>query len=106
MDQPTGGKWLIYDTKRYMDHQLQNQKTPADFLSLVMIFDTLVVHGTTPNPLFKREIRVQRHLRLDARIVAKQMLSKEYLLASTLLPIHDIQDWTSHIPHPNPQPQK
>ena len=29
VDQHTGGKWLIHDTKRHKDNQLQNLKLPC-----------------------------------------------------------------------------
>ena len=34
MDQHAGGKWLIHDTKRRKDNQLQSLKLPLVFISL------------------------------------------------------------------------
>ena len=35
MDQHAGGKWLIHDTKRRKDNQLQSLKSPAEYPSCV-----------------------------------------------------------------------
>ena len=42
VDQHAGGKWLIHDTKRRKDNQLQSLKLPAEYPSWVARCDNML----------------------------------------------------------------
>ena len=61
MDTHTGGKWLIQDTKRRKDNQLQSLKLSAEYLSWVARCDMKGSGGTMLNPIFWKKVQGQKH---------------------------------------------
>ena len=67
VDQHAGGKWLIHDTKRRKDNQLQSLKLPCRISKLSM-FVRIVARceikgsdGTVLNPIFWKTVQGQKH---------------------------------------------
>ena len=56
VDQHAGGKWLIHDTKRRKDNQLQSPNPPAEYPSLVARWDIKGSDGTMLNPIFWKKV--------------------------------------------------
>ena len=52
VDQHAGGKWLIHDTKRRKDNQLQSLKPPAKYPNWVARCDIKGSDGTMLSPIF------------------------------------------------------
>ena len=63
VDTHTGGKWLIRDTKRHKDNQLQNLKLPctAEYPSWVARCDIKGSDGAMLNPIFWKKVQRQKH---------------------------------------------
>ena len=59
--QHAGGKWLIHDTKRRMDNQLQSLKLPCRIPSWVARCDIKGSDGTMLNPIFWKNVQRQKH---------------------------------------------
>ena len=59
VDQHAGGKWLIQDTKRRKDNQLQSLKLPAEYPSWVARCDIKGSDGTMLNPIFWKKVQGQ-----------------------------------------------
>ena len=58
VDQHAGGKWLIHDTKRRKDNQLQSLKLPCRISKL----SSKMWHkGTVLNPIFSKKVQGQKH---------------------------------------------
>ena len=62
VDQHAGGKWLIHDTKRRKDNQLQSLKLPCRISKLVARCDIKVSVSTVLNPIFSKKVQGQKHL--------------------------------------------
>ena len=58
VDQHAGGKWLIHDTKRRKDNQLQSLELPC---SWVVRCDIKGSVGTVLNPIFSKKFQGQKH---------------------------------------------
>ena len=52
LDQRTGGKWLIHDTKRRKDNQMQSLKLPVAYPIWVARCGVKGSDGTMLNPIF------------------------------------------------------
>ena len=52
VDKHTGGKWLIHDTKRRKDNQLQSLDSPVEYPSWVPRCDIKGSDGINLNPIF------------------------------------------------------
>ena len=61
VDQHAGGKWLIHDTKRRKDNQLQSLKSPAEYPSWVPRCDIKGSVSTVLNPIFSKKVQGQKH---------------------------------------------
>ena len=61
VDQHAGGKWLIHDTKRRKDNQLQSLKLPAEYPSWVARCDIKGSVSTVLNPIFSKKVQGQKH---------------------------------------------
>ena len=61
VDQHAGGKWLIHDTKRRKDNQMQSLKLPAEYPSWVARCDIKGSVGTVLNPIFSKKVQGQKH---------------------------------------------
>ena len=61
MDQHTGSKWLIHDTKRHEDNQLQSLKLPAEYPSWVVRCDIKGSVSTVLNPIFSNKVHGHKH---------------------------------------------
>ena len=61
VDQHAGGKWLIHDTKRRKDNQLQSLKLPAEYPSWAARCDIKGSDGTMLNPIFWKKVQGQKH---------------------------------------------
>ena len=61
VDQHAGGKWLIHDTKRRKDNQLQAWNSPAEYPSWVARCDIKGSIGTVLNPIFSKKVQGQKH---------------------------------------------
>ena len=61
VDQHAGGKWLIHDTKRRKDNQLQSLKLPAEYPSWVARCDIKGSVSTVLNLIFSKEVQGQKH---------------------------------------------
>ena len=61
VDQHAGGKWLIHDTKRRKDNQLQSLKPPAEYPNWVARCDIKGSDGTMLNPMFWKKVHEQKH---------------------------------------------
>ena len=59
VDQRAGGKWLIHDTKRCKDSQLQIPKFPAEYPSWVARCDIKGSVSTVLNPIFSKKAQGQ-----------------------------------------------
>ena len=59
MDQHAGCKWLIHDTKRRKDNQLQSLKLPCR--SWVARCDIKGSVSTVLNPIFSKKVQGQKH---------------------------------------------
>ena len=59
VDQHAGGKWLIHDTKRRKDNQLQS--SPAENPSWVARCDVKGSVSTVLNPIFSKKVQGQKH---------------------------------------------
>ena len=55
VDQHAGGKWLIHDTKRRKDNQLQSWVARCDIKGSV---------STVLNPIFSKKVQGQKHPRM------------------------------------------
>ena len=51
VDKHTGGKWLIHDTKRRKDNQLQSMNSPVEYPDWVPRCDIKGSDGTMLNPI-------------------------------------------------------
>ena len=58
VDQHAGGKWLIHDTKRRKDNQLQSLKLPCRYPSWVARCDIKGSDGTMLNQIFWKKVRM------------------------------------------------
>ena len=63
VDQHAGGKWLIHDTKRHKDNQLQSLKLPCRISSWVARCDIKASNSTVLNPIFWKKVQGQKHPR-------------------------------------------
>ena len=61
VDQHAGGKWLIHDTKRRKNNQLQSLKSPAEYPSWVARCDIKGSVSTVLNPIFSKKVQGQKH---------------------------------------------
>ena len=61
VDQHAGGKWLIHDTKRRKDNQLQSLKLPCIISKLVARCDIKVSVSTVLNPILSKKVQGQKH---------------------------------------------
>ena len=61
VDQHAGGKWLIHDTKRRKDNQLQSLKLPCRISKLSSKMWHKGVRGTVLNPIFSKKVQGQKH---------------------------------------------
>ena len=62
VDQHAGGKWLIHDTKRRKDNQLQSLKLPCRISKLSSyICDIKGSVSTVLNPIFSKNVQGQKH---------------------------------------------
>ena len=63
LDQHAEGKWLIHDTKRRKDNQLQSLKLPcpAEYPSWVARCDIKGSDGTMLNPIFWKKVQGQKY---------------------------------------------
>ena len=61
VDQHAGGKWLIHDTKRRKDNQLQSLNPPAEYPIWVARCDIKGSDGTMLNPIFWKTVQGQKH---------------------------------------------
>ena len=59
--QHAGGKWLIHDTKRRKDNQLQSLKLPCRISKLSSKMWHKVVRSTVLNPIFSKKVQEQKH---------------------------------------------
>ena len=59
MDQHTGGKWLIYGTKRHKDNQLQSLELPVEYPRRECEHDIKESEGNMFNPIFKENVQGQ-----------------------------------------------
>ena len=57
----TGGRWLIHDSKRRQDNQLQSLKLPCKYPSWVARCDMKGSDGTMLNPIFWEKVQRQKH---------------------------------------------
>ena len=57
VDQHAGGKWLIHDTKRRKDNQLQSLKLPCSWVARCDIKGSV---GTVLNPIFSKKVQGQQ----------------------------------------------
>ena len=62
VDQHTGGKWLIHDTKHRKDNQLQSLNSPVEYSSSVYRCDIKESDGML-NPIFWKKVQGQKHPR-------------------------------------------
>ena len=60
VDQHAGGKWLIHDTKRHKDNQLQSLKLPCR-ISKLSRCDIKGSVSTVLNPIFPKKVQGQKH---------------------------------------------
>ena len=58
VDQHAGGKWLIHDTKRHKDNQLQSLKLSCRISKLYDIKGSV---STVLNPIFSKKVQGQKH---------------------------------------------
>ena len=61
VDQHAGGKWLIHDTKRRKDNQLQSLNSPAEYPSWVARWDIKGSVSAVLNPIFSKNVQGQKH---------------------------------------------
>ena len=61
VDQHAGGKWLIHDTKRRKDNQLQSLKLPCRIFKLSSKMWHKGVRSTVLNPIFSKKVQGQKH---------------------------------------------
>ena len=61
MDQHTGVKWLIHNTKCCLDNQLQSLKLPVEYPSWVSRCDIKESNGTMLNPIFWKKAKGQKY---------------------------------------------
>ena len=61
VDQHAGGKWLIHDTKRRKDNQLQSLKLPCRISKLSSKMWHKGVRSTVLNPIFSKKVQGQKH---------------------------------------------
>ena len=64
VDQHAGGKWLIHDTKRRKDNQLQSLKLPcwtSKLSSYMWHTGVRWHHGTMLNPIFWKKVQGQKY---------------------------------------------
>ena len=62
VEQHAGGKWLIHDTKRRKDNQLQSLKLPCRISKLsIARCDIKGSDGTMLNPIFWKKVQEQKH---------------------------------------------
>ena len=61
VDQHAGGKWLIHDTKRRKDNQLQSLNPPAEYPSWAARCDIKGSDGTMLNPIIWKKAQGQKH---------------------------------------------
>ena len=61
VDQHAGGKWLIHDTKRRKDNQLQSLNSPAEYPSWVARCEIKGSVSTVLNPIFWKKVQGQKH---------------------------------------------
>ena len=61
VDQHTGGEWLIHDTKRRKDNQLQSLKLPCRIISWVARCDIKWSASTVLNPIFWKKVQGKKH---------------------------------------------
>ena len=61
VDQHAGGKWLIHDTKRRKDNQLQAWNSPAENPSWVARCAIKGSVSTVLNPIFLKKVQGQKH---------------------------------------------
>ena len=61
VDQHAGSKWLIHDTKRRKDNQLQSLKLPCRISKLTARCDIKGSDGTMLNPIFWKKVQGQKH---------------------------------------------
>ena len=59
--QHAGGKWLIHDTKRRKDNQLQSLNSPAEYPNWVARFDIKGSDCTMLNSIFWKKVQGQKH---------------------------------------------
>ena len=60
VDQHAGGKWLIHDTKRRKDNQLQSLKLPCRISKLSSKMWHKGVRSTVLNPIFSKKVQGQK----------------------------------------------
>ena len=61
VDQHAGGKWLIHDTKRHNDNQLQSLKLPCRICCRISQLGSQMWHKVTMlNPIFWKKVQGQR----------------------------------------------
>ena len=63
VDQHRGDRWLIHDTKRRKDNQLQSLKLPVEYPILVARCDIKGSDDTMLNPIFLNKVQGQKHPR-------------------------------------------
>ena len=61
VDQHAGGKWLIHDTKRRKDNQLQSLKLPCRISKLSSKMWHKGARSTVLNPIFSKKVQGQKH---------------------------------------------
>ena len=61
VDQHAGSKWLIHDTKRRKDNQLQSLKLPCRISKLSSKMWHKGVRYTVLNPIFSKKVQGQKH---------------------------------------------
>ena len=61
IDQHTGGKCLIHDTKHRKDNQLQAWNSPVEYLSRESKHDIKEFEGEVFNPIFKENVHGRNH---------------------------------------------
>ena len=79
-DQHTGGQWLIHDTKRPKDNQLQRLKLPLDYPNWVSICDIKESHGTMLNPTFWKKVHGKKNILRGGRLQNAKYLVSKYCL--------------------------
>ena len=73
VDQHTGRKWLIHDTKHRKDNQLQSMEHPVEYSSRESKHEVKESERNIFNPVFKRNVQGRKHPGRCAFVESEQL---------------------------------